>query len=44
MGHAGRVEENYKLYVPNTPFIIVYQVNSELLVIMSILHTARKYP
>ena len=44
MGHAGRVEETYEVYVPNTPFIIVYQVSSELLVIVSILHTARKYP
>ena len=44
MGRKGRVMDTYEVVVPNTPFIIVYQVTSELLIVVSILHTARKYP
>ena len=44
MGHKGRVEETYEVFVPNTPFVIIYQVNSEFLIIVSVLHTSRKYP
>ena len=44
IGHKGRVEGTYEVFVSGTPFIIVYQVKSELLVIVSVLHTARKYP
>ena len=44
MGRKGRVEETYEVVAPNTSFIIVYQVSSEWLFIVSILHTARKYP
>ena len=44
MGHKGRVKETYEAFVPNTPFIIVYQVSSEFLIIVSVLHTSRKYP
>ena len=44
MGHIGRVEDTYECFVLNTPYIIVYMVENNCLIVVSILHTSRKYP
>lgn len=44
IGHIGRVKNTYEFLVLGTPFIIVYMIYDEYLVVVSILHTARKYP
>lgn len=44
MGHKGRVEDTYEFFIMGTPFVIVYSFDSEKLVILTIMHTSRKYP
>lgn len=44
IGHAGRVPNTYEFLVLGTPFIIIYMIEDNCLIVVSILHTARKYP
>lgn len=44
LGHNGRVRETYELVIPDTPFIVVYMIDSLCIKIVSILHTSRRYP
>lgn len=44
MGRAGRVPHTKELVVSGTPLIIVYQVKQDILYIVRIIHTARKWP
>ena len=44
MGRAGRVPKTRELVVSGTPFIIIYQVRRSTIMILRILHTARKWP
>lgn len=44
LGHIGRVENTYEFLVFGTPFIIVYMVDGDNLIVVSILHTYKKYP
>lgn len=44
IGHPGRVEGTYEFYVLNTPFIVVYILEKDDLVVVSLLHTSRQYP
>ena len=44
IGYAGRVKNTYEFFVFGTPFIIVYMVNEDYLIIVSVLHTSKKYP
>jgi toxin ParE1/3/4 len=44
MGRPGRIPGTRELVVPRTPFIVVYRVQSEVLQIIRIFHTARKWP
>jgi addiction module RelE/StbE family toxin len=44
LGKHERVADTRELLVTGTPLIIVYRVKKEVLHILSILHTSRKYP
>ena len=43
IGHIGRVKNTYEFLILGTPFIVVYMVDDKYLIVVSILHTARKY-
>ena len=43
LGKQGRVAETREFYVTGTPYIIIYRVKEDVLQILSILHTSRKY-
>ena len=44
MGRAGRVPGTRELVVSGTPFIIPYQVRGRSVVVLRVLHAARKWP
>ena len=44
LGKQGRVEGTREFLVTGTPFIIIYRAKKDVLQILSILHTSRKYP
>ena len=44
MGRPGRVPHTKELVVSGTPLIIIYQVRQDILYIVRIIHTARKWP
>ena len=44
MGRAGRVPHTKELVVSATPLIVIYQVKQDILYIVRIIHTARKWP
>ena len=44
LGHIGRVKNTYEFLVFGTPFIIVYIPDNKDLIVVSIVHTARRYP
>jgi addiction module RelE/StbE family toxin len=43
-GRTGRVPNTRELVVSGTPFIVVYQVRLQIIYILRVLHTARKWP
>ena len=44
LGKQGRVAETREFFVTGTPYFIIYRVKQNVLQILSILHTSRKYP
>ena len=44
LGRPGRVDGTRKLVVPRTPYIVAYAVVDEQVMILSVLHSARKWP
>ena len=40
----GRVEGTRELVVPSLPYLVVYQVSQERILVLSILHGAQKWP
>ncbi|MCL2146768.1 MAG: type II toxin-antitoxin system RelE/ParE family toxin [Synergistaceae bacterium] len=44
LGKQGRVAKTREFFVTGTPYIIIYRVKEDVLQILSILHTSRKYP
>jgi addiction module RelE/StbE family toxin len=44
IGKNGRVKGTREFVVPNTPFILVYRIEKDMLQILSVLHVSRKYP
>lgn len=44
MGHAGRVPKTRELVVSGTSFIVVYQIRQQIIFVLRVLHTARKWP
>jgi len=43
-GRAGRVGGTRELVVPNTPYVVAYTVLDEQVVILSVIHGARRWP
>jgi toxin ParE1/3/4 len=44
LGRPGRVGGTRELVVPRTPYIVAYTVIDEAVMILSVMHTARKWP
>ena len=44
MGRSGRVAGTRELVVPGTPFIVPYRVRDEAVEILTVLHSARRWP
>jgi len=44
MGRTGRVLQTRELIVSGTPFIVIYQIHQQIIAILRVLHTARKWP
>jgi toxin ParE1/3/4 len=44
IGRAGRVEGTRELVVDATPYLIVYRIEKETLVILRVLHGAQRWP
>lgn len=44
MGRAGRVPKTRELIVSSTPFIVIYQIREKIIMVLRILHAARKWP
>lgn len=43
-GRPGRVEGTRELVVSSLPYIVVYQVSSERILILNVLHGAQRWP
>ena len=43
-GRPGRIENTRELVVPRLPYIVVYQVSAEHLLILNIVHGAQRWP
>lgn len=44
MGRIGRVEETRELVISSTPYFVVYRVKNNVVQVLRVLHSARKYP
>jgi toxin ParE1/3/4 len=44
LGRAGRVAGTRELIVPGTPYIVAYRVVGDQLRILSVIHSARRWP
>lgn len=44
LGRAGRVPGTKELVVPNTPYIVPYRVKDEVVQILRVYHSSRKWP
>ncbi|MDR3701039.1 MAG: type II toxin-antitoxin system RelE/ParE family toxin [Candidatus Sulfopaludibacter sp.] len=44
MGRVGRVPETRELVMAGTPFVVVYRVEAKMLVVLTVLHGARRWP
>ena len=44
LGRPGRVEDTRELVVPGLPYILPYTIMNDRIVILHVLHTARKWP
>lgn len=44
IGRPGRVEGTRELVIPHTPFIVAYRLSEQAVVILRVLHGARRWP
>ena len=44
MGRVGRVAGTRELVIGGTPYIVIYQVKEDTIVVLRILHSAKKFP
>jgi plasmid stabilization system protein ParE len=43
-GRYGRIEDTRELVVPRLPYLVVYQISEERLVVLNVLHGAQRWP
>jgi addiction module RelE/StbE family toxin len=43
-GRYGRLEDTRELVIPRLPYIVVYQVSEERLLILNVVHGAQRWP
>jgi len=43
-GRYGRVENTRELVIPRLPYLVVYQISEERLVVLNVLHGAQRWP
>ena len=43
-GRLGRIEETRELVIPGLPYIILYRVVDDVILILAVIHTSRKWP
>ena len=43
-GRSGRLENTRELVIPRLPYIIVYQILEERLMVLNVLHGAQRWP
>jgi len=44
LGRPGRVEGTRELVVPRTPYIVAYTVIDDQVMILSVIHSSRRWP
>jgi toxin ParE1/3/4 len=44
LGRPGRVDGTRELVIPRTPYVVAYVVLDEQVMILSVMHSARKWP
>ena len=44
MGRSGRVEGTRELVIGGTPFIVAYTIERDRIVIVAVIHSARRWP
>ncbi len=44
LGHKGRIAATRELIVPDTAYIVAYQIQPDHIDILSIIHSSRKWP
>ena len=44
IGRPGRVADTRELVIPDTPYIIPYRVKSDVVQIITVLHSAQRWP
>ena len=44
MGRSGRLEGTRELIISNTPYIVVYRLKENIVEVLRVLHSARKFP
>jgi addiction module RelE/StbE family toxin len=43
-GRYGRIENTRELVIPSLPYLVVYQISEERLVVLNVLHGAQRWP
>lgn len=44
LGRTGRVSDTRELIVPDTPYIVAYELTPETIDILAIIHSSRRWP
>ncbi len=44
LGKTGRVEGTRELVIASTPYLLIYQIKGQAIIILRVLHSAKKYP
>jgi len=44
IGRTGRVRGTHELVIPTLPYIVPYRINSNVVQILTVYHTSRKWP
>jgi addiction module RelE/StbE family toxin len=43
-GRYGRLENTRELVIPRLPYLVIYQISEERLVVLNVLHGAQRWP